>query len=63
PAIVKTLNDGLAKVLTSPELKAKLAQEAIEPMPMSPADFGKYIQADIARWTKLAKEKNIQLDN
>jgi tripartite-type tricarboxylate transporter receptor subunit TctC len=63
PAVVKTLNDGLAKVLTSPELKTKLAQEAIEPMPMSPADFGKYIQADIARWTKLAKEKNIQLDN
>ena len=62
PAIVKTLNDGLAKVLTSPELKNKLAQEAIEPMPMSSADFGKYIQADIARWTKLAKEKNIQLD-
>ncbi len=62
PAIVKTLNDGLAKVLTSPELKAKLAQEAIEPTPMTPDEFGKYIQADIARWTKLAKEKKIQLD-
>jgi tripartite-type tricarboxylate transporter receptor subunit TctC len=52
----------LAKVLTAPELKTKLAQEAIEPTPMSPDEFAKYIESDIARWAKLAKEKIIQLD-
>ena len=30
---------------------------------MSPEKFGEFMRADIARWTKLAKERNIQLDN
>jgi hypothetical protein len=30
---------------------------------MSPEKFGDYIRADIARWTKVALEQNIQLDN
>ena len=30
---------------------SKLAGEALEPMPMTPEQFGQYIRADIARWT------------
>lgn len=30
---------------------------------MSAQQFGDYIRADIARWTKLARDRNIQLDN
>jgi tripartite-type tricarboxylate transporter receptor subunit TctC len=32
-------------------------------MPMSPEQFGKFIQAEIARWSKLAKERKISLDD
>ena len=63
PAIVKQLNESLNSVLKAPDLREKLAVEAVEPMPMSPEQFGAYIKADIARWTKLAKERNIELDN
>lgn len=63
PQTVKVLNEALNKALSSSELKSKLAGEAIEPNPMSPDEFGKYIQGEISRWTKLAREKNIQLDN
>jgi hypothetical protein len=31
-------------------------------MPMSSADFGKFIKADIARWTGIARERKIDLD-
>ena len=31
-------------------------------MPMTPDQFAKYIKNDIARWSKVAKERNIQLD-
>ena len=37
--------------------------EAIEPMPMTPEQFGKFIQADIARWSALARERKISLDD
>jgi tripartite-type tricarboxylate transporter receptor subunit TctC len=63
PAIVKQLNESLNNVLRAADLREKLSVEAVEPMPMSPEQFGAYIKADIARWTKLAKERNIELDN
>ena len=40
----------------------KLLGEAIEPQAMSPAAFGKYIQADVARWTALVKAQNLHID-
>jgi tripartite-type tricarboxylate transporter receptor subunit TctC len=60
--VVKKLNDTLNTVLKSPDLREKLSTEALEPTTMSSADFGAYIKKDIARWTKVAKDQNIQLD-
>lgn len=62
-SVVKTLNDTLATVLAAPDLREKLAIEAVEPNPMSPEKFGAFMRADIARWTQLAQARNIQLDN
>jgi tripartite-type tricarboxylate transporter receptor subunit TctC len=61
-AIVKQLNETLAIVLNAPDLRDKLAVEAIEPVVMSPEQFSAFIKTDIARWTKLAKERKIELD-
>jgi tripartite-type tricarboxylate transporter receptor subunit TctC len=62
-AVVKTLNESLNAVLTAPELREKLSIEAVEPNPMSAEKFGEFVRADIARWTQIAKARNIQLDN
>jgi len=61
-AVVARLNESLASVLTGGDLKDKLAAEAVEPWPMRPDAFGQFIREDIARWTKVAKERNIDLD-
>jgi len=63
PAVVKQLNDTLNSVLTAPDLREKLSVEAIEPMPMSAEQFGQYMRNDIARWTLLARQRNIHLDS
>jgi len=63
PEIVKKLNEEINKAIATPELKARLAGEALEPMPMTPEQFGKYMQADIAHWAKLAKDRNITLED
>ena len=60
--IVKQLNETLNAVLNAPDMKDKLAVEAVDPMPMSADEFGKYIQAEVVRWTALAKERKIQLE-
>ncbi len=62
PAIVRQLNDTLNAVIATPELKEKLAVEAIEPMPMSPEKFGQYIRDEIAKWGKVARDRGIKLD-
>ena len=63
PPIVKRLNEEIDKLLQNPELAERLSGEALEPMPMSPEAFGRYIREDIARWTKLAKERNIEIND
>src|SRR5438105_6066342 len=59
--IVTTLNTEINKMLANPEFAERLSSEALQPMPMSPQRFGQYIANDIAKWTKVAKERNIEL--
>jgi tripartite-type tricarboxylate transporter receptor subunit TctC len=61
--IVKRLNEAQVAVLKDHDLQEKLSVEAVEPMPMTPEQFGQYIRADIERWTALARARNIQLDD
>lgn len=62
PDVVRRLNETQVAVLKTPDLAERLAGEAVEPWPMTPEEFGQYIRAEIARWTALAKARNIQLD-
>lgn len=62
PDVVKRLNDTQVAVLKMPELSKLLASEAVEPWPMTPEQFGDYIRSEVARWTALAKARNIRLD-
>jgi tripartite-type tricarboxylate transporter receptor subunit TctC len=63
PDVVKRLNETQVAVLNVPDLRDKLAGEAVEPWPMSPDQFGEFIRAEIVRWTALAKARNIQLED
>jgi tripartite-type tricarboxylate transporter receptor subunit TctC len=61
PAIVGALNGEINKTLADPSFSERLSAEALQPMPMTPDAFGQYMRDDIAKWTKVAKEQNIQL--
>jgi tripartite-type tricarboxylate transporter receptor subunit TctC len=60
--ITRRLNDEINKALASADLRERLAGEALEPMPMTPAQFAHYIRDDIARWSKLARERHIEIE-
>jgi len=61
--ITKRLNAEINKALASPALRQRLSGEAIDPMPMTPEQFASFIRADIARWSALARERGISLDD
>jgi len=61
--ITQRLSTEINKALASRALQERLSAEAIEPMPMTPGQFGGFIQAEIARWSALARERRISLDD
>ena len=63
PEITKRLNEEINKAIATPELRQRLSGEALEPMPMTPEEFGRFMAADIAKWSKLARERNIKLED
>jgi tripartite-type tricarboxylate transporter receptor subunit TctC len=62
-AVTTRLNAEINKALASPALRERLSGEALETMPMTPGEFGRFMQADIARWSKLARERHISLED
>ena len=60
--IVTLLNGEMNKALAQPELRQRLSSEALDPLPMSPDEFGRFIQNEIERYTTLARERKITLD-
>jgi tripartite-type tricarboxylate transporter receptor subunit TctC len=62
PEATKRLSAEINKALALPALKERLVAEAIEPMPMTPGEFGAYIEAELARYTRLARERKIWLE-
>jgi len=61
--ITKKLNAEINKALASATLRQRLAGEAMEPMPMTPEQFDKYIQAEFATWSTLARERKISVED
>jgi tripartite-type tricarboxylate transporter receptor subunit TctC len=61
-AIVERLNAEINKAISTPELRERLSGEALDPMPMTPAEFAAFIAAEVDRWTKLVRERNIEIN-
>ncbi len=60
--IVNRIRDELVKGMAEPDIREKLIGLGVEPDGRSPAEFAKFHQADIARWTAIAKAANIKAD-
>ena len=60
--IVDRLNKEINEVLKEPEVRAKFAGQGGVALGGSAADFEKFIRADIAKWEKLVKERNIKAE-
>jgi tripartite-type tricarboxylate transporter receptor subunit TctC len=60
--IVRKLNEEINKVLASPELRNTFASEALNVMPMTPPQFGKYLADEIDHWTAVARASKIEAD-
>lgn len=60
-AIVDRLNKAINEVSQSPKMKEIFSKEAAVPYIMSAKEFGTYMNQELDKWQKVAKERNIKL--
>jgi len=60
--VVDRLSAELAKVLAQPDLKAKFATAGAEVHSLGPAEFAPFVRAENERWSRLIRERKLQLD-
>jgi tripartite-type tricarboxylate transporter receptor subunit TctC len=60
--IIAKLNKEIGAGLADPGMIAKFANLGAEPMPMTPAEFGKFITAEIDKWGKVVQFAGVTLD-
>jgi tripartite-type tricarboxylate transporter receptor subunit TctC len=53
--LVARLNAEVIKTLRQPDIRQRLDREAIHAEPLSPAQFTAFVQAEIDRWTPIAR--------
>jgi tripartite-type tricarboxylate transporter receptor subunit TctC len=58
-AIVEKLNRAIAAAVANPGVREKLANQGVEPLAMSAADFGKMVRTEVTTMTALAKTLNL----
>ncbi|HEY9459440.1 MAG TPA: tripartite tricarboxylate transporter substrate binding protein [Paralcaligenes sp.] len=63
PEIVNKLNAAINQVITTPEIKADWAKDGTTPMVMTPAQYTKYLEQDIVKLGKIAKEAHMVVEN
>jgi tripartite-type tricarboxylate transporter receptor subunit TctC len=62
PEIVATLNSAVNAVLADPKLQTRMAELGGEPMPMTPAEFGKLVADETEKWAKVVKFSGAKAD-
>jgi tripartite-type tricarboxylate transporter receptor subunit TctC len=53
--VIDKLNAEAVKVMNRPDVKEAWAKQGAVPMPMSPAEFGTFLRADIEKWAQVVK--------
>lgn len=60
--IVRSVNAEVQTLLAQPDTQARFAQMGGVPAPGSPADFGTFVTAEIAKWGGVIRREGLQMD-
>ena len=60
--VIDRINAEVGRIVARPDVKEAWAKQGAEPMAMSPAEFEKFLHADIAKWAKVVKVSGARAD-
>ncbi len=58
--VAQALRDAVAKALAAPDVAKILASQGMQPLGTQPAEWGKYLQSELAVYTRIIKDANIR---
>ena len=61
-AVVNRLNAEIVRILKLPDMQERLQALGADVVGSTPAEFAAYLDAEIARWSKVAKAASVKLD-
>jgi tripartite-type tricarboxylate transporter receptor subunit TctC len=62
PTIVDPLSGEIAKTMASPAMRERAAQEGATAVGNSPAEFRRFLEAEIPKWTRIIQQAGIRLE-
>ena len=60
--VIDRLAQALAQVLARPDVQARFAAAGAQVQPLGPAEFTAFVQAENQKWSKLIRERKLQID-
>ena len=62
PAVIAKWNADVTKILTSPDVRAKIMADGAEPAPDTPEQFAQFIQRENAKYARIIKASGAKVD-
>ncbi len=62
PEVVERLNTAIRRIVAEPAVRALWVKQGAQPMSMTAPEFGKFLDADIAKWATVVKSANLKPD-
>ena len=59
---VNTINKATNEALADPKVKARFATLGVQPMPLTPTGFAKFINEEYEKWSNVIKTTGIKVD-
>jgi tripartite-type tricarboxylate transporter receptor subunit TctC len=62
PAVVDALSTEISRMMTTPAIRDRAAQEGATPVGNKPAEFERFLRSEIAKWTPIIQKTGIKVD-
>ena len=62
PAVVDALSAEISRMMTTPAIRDRAAQEGATPVGNKPAEFERFLRSEIAKWTPIIQKTGIKVD-
>jgi tripartite-type tricarboxylate transporter receptor subunit TctC len=61
-AVVQQINAALTQIVQMPDVKERLARDALEPATGTPAQLGQFLQKDFEGWQRVVQQQGLKID-